>query len=203
MKKYILAIACLLSAMTGFAQDALTVEDAAIKAGEAGELNIILSNPGQQYIACQFDIDVPAGLTIPKNARGSFAANTSYTIPERADGFVVGITEQGDNHYRVTMYNNDNYDFMNQSGAILVLKVKAEETFVGGAGKIYEIVLTNANRESVKPEAAQFAIAETTGISNVEKAEQKGGTIYNLAGQKVSKAQKGVFIQNGRKVVMK
>ncbi len=201
MKKYILAIACLMSAMTGFAQDALTVEDAAVKAGEAGVLNIILTNPNQQYIACQFDLDVPAGLTIAKGR--SYTVGTSYTLPERADGFVVGITEQGDNHYRVTMYNNENYDFMNQSGAILVLNVKAAENFAGGAGKIYEIVLTNATRESVKPEAAQFTIAETTGISNIENAEQMGGAVYNLAGQKVSKAQKGVFIQNGRKVVMK
>ncbi len=36
MKKYIFAIACLLSSLTGFAQDALTIESASIKAGETG-----------------------------------------------------------------------------------------------------------------------------------------------------------------------
>ena len=50
MKKYILAIACLLCAVTGFAQDALTIENASIKAGETGELNVILTNTEKSYI---------------------------------------------------------------------------------------------------------------------------------------------------------
>lgn len=42
----------------------------------------------------------------------------------------------------------------------------------------------------------------TSGISTIE-ADSRQGAIYNLAGQRVDKAQKGIFIQNGRKVVKK
>ena len=41
-----------------------------------------------------------------------------------------------------------------------------------------------------------------TGI-NAVKAQRENGESYNLNGQKVNKAQKGIFIIHGKKVVMK
>ena len=46
-------------------------------------------------------------------------------------------------------------------------------------------------------------IIGSTGIVNIENDGVNGGVFYNLAGQKVSNAQKGVLIQNGKKVVVK
>ena len=44
---------------------------------------------------------------------------------------------------------------------------------------------------------------EATAIENVENSAFDNGAVYNLQGQRVTKAQKGVFIQNGKKVVLK
>ena len=46
-------------------------------------------------------------------------------------------------------------------------------------------------------------IVGSTGIVNIENDAVNNGVFYNLAGQKVSNAQKGVLIQNGKKVVVK
>ena len=46
------------------------------------------------------------------------------------------------------------------------------------------------------------AFAET-GIVNVNSNNVVEGAIYNLRGQQVKNAQKGIFIQNGKKVVVK
>ena len=46
-------------------------------------------------------------------------------------------------------------------------------------------------------------IIGSTGIVNIENDAVNGGVFYNLAGQKVSNAQKGVLIQNGKKIVVK
>ena len=46
-------------------------------------------------------------------------------------------------------------------------------------------------------------IIGSTGIVNIENDAVNSGVFYNLAGQKVSNAQKGVLIQNGKKVVVK
>ena len=42
-----------------------------------------------------------------------------------------------------------------------------------------------------------------TAISEINGAAAENGAIYNLAGQRVNKAQKGVFIVNGKKVIVK
>jgi len=44
---------------------------------------------------------------------------------------------------------------------------------------------------------------ETTSISSISGLETESGDIYNLRGQKVNNTQKGVYIQNGKKVVIK
>lgn len=44
---------------------------------------------------------------------------------------------------------------------------------------------------------------DTTGISVANAANQKSADIFDLQGRKVSKAQKGMYIINGKKVVMK
>lgn len=44
---------------------------------------------------------------------------------------------------------------------------------------------------------------ETTGITNVNAAESNDDTLYNLAGQKVNAAYKGIVIKNGKKYLVK
>ena len=44
---------------------------------------------------------------------------------------------------------------------------------------------------------------ETTGISNIKAAERANGGFFNLAGQRVAQPTKGLYIVNGRKVVIK
>jgi len=48
-----------------------------------------------------------------------------------------------------------------------------------------------------------YVPAGNTGISNIQVAKTQNGAIFNLAGQQVSKAVKGVYIQNGKKFVVK
>ena len=51
----------------------------------------------------------------------------------------------------------------------------------------------------------RIIIADATGIINVETedAPEASSAIYNLNGMRVNKAQKGVYIQNGKKYVVK
>ena len=54
-------------------------------------------------------------------------------------------------------------------------------------------------------EGLELEFAGVTGIDNMENGtlNMENGAVYNLQGQRVNKAQKGVYIQNGRKVVLK
>jgi len=54
------------------------------------------------------------------------------------------------------------------------------------------------------PGVKAFFFDEATGIENLNVNESlKNEAIYNVAGQRVSKAQKGLYIKNGKKVVIK
>jgi hypothetical protein len=72
--------------------------------------------------------------------------------------------------------------------------------------KFYDISLANdeATAQSVAT-SSEFTCKLNvggTGINSINAADSKA-PVYNLAGQRVSKAQKGVFIQNGKKVAVK
>ena len=67
-----------------------------------------------------------------------------------------------------------------------------------GANKAY----LPASEVPSSAKSITFDFGETTGINEVQKAETEGA-IYNLSGMRVSKTQKGVYIMNGRKVIVK
>jgi hypothetical protein len=91
-----------------------------------------------------------------------------------------------------------------------------EKNYVLSSNKIYPVGDAGA---TINPYRAYIQIAqdaaparlsffidgeETTGIEGLTTTISEGeGTLYNLNGQKVNNAKKGVFIQNGRKVVIK
>lgn len=50
---------------------------------------------------------------------------------------------------------------------------------------------------------AVLILMNTSGVDSIEAAGNEGVVIYNLQGQRVKKATKGVFIINGKKVIVK
>jgi hypothetical protein len=169
MKKYMIALACLFSAMTGFAQDALTIENAIIAPGETGELNVILTNPQMGYIACQFDLTLPEGLDVLRKANGDVSkkavvlTNRSYDEKEEISYETNLVQVEGENHFRFTMYHNPSQVFLGNSGdPIVKIGVKASENFAGGEGQIFAITITNENRVGFNPDDATFAVNTPT-----------------------------------------
>lgn len=61
------------------------------------------------------------------------------------------------------------------------------------------IQLTNPNTSEVK----MYIGGMETGIDEINGEAAENGAIYNLAGQRVMKAQKGLYIVNGKKVIVK
>jgi len=102
------------------------------------------------------------------------------------------------------------------SAAVTATAVEAESVYVvsGGELKLYtgtEIPAGKAYLEAEKvPTGARglsfvFDDGETTGISNIEDSQRQLliGDFFNLAGQRVAAPAKGLYIVNGKKVVLK
>ncbi|MBR1545662.1 MAG: hypothetical protein IJ633_02535 [Prevotella sp.] len=80
----------------------------------------------------------------------------------------------------------------------------AKASTITTIGSVINISTTNMAVEAVGSSVPKEVIPDKgeSGISNV-KAEDANAPIYNLAGQKADKSQKGILIQNGKKFVNK
>lgn len=99
-------------------------------------------------------------------------------------------------YYRLTMYEGKpGFWWKSDNGAGFAL----------AANKAYLKVL-KSNAGTVTSQASGFTLGdhETTGVNDVRsKTEEVRGEYFNLAGQRVAQPTKGLYIVNGRKVVIK
>ena len=107
---------------------------------------------------------------------------------------------------QVAVAANPTAYFTGMTGDIITMKFQVAESVEPGD---YTITINKAaaSTKSGKSVALEdvtvpLTITKGTGIHSIN-ADDVNAPIYNVAGQRVSKAQKGVFIQNGKKVAVK
>ncbi len=131
--------------------------------------------------------DVPAVL---KNSDRCKSKHIVSCLPCKDNGAVITGA------YSINVYGTN---FKGESGEILTMNLEGE---MKGAVKFYAIAFTNAEAKSFQQ--ADFTLdLSGTGINGIEADGAENAPIYNLAGQKVSKAVKGVYIQGGKKYMVK
>ena len=99
-----------------------------------------------------------------------------------------------------------NFDFVGTYAPIAT--IAAGDYFIGN-GKLYKSAGStsmNAFRAYIHAKSAEvkpilFIDDEATSIDAINGLEAESGVIYNLAGQRISKMQKGINIVNGKKVL--
>ena len=133
---------------------------------------------------------VPAGGAVL--VKGS--ASTAYTLtPATTEGDATFAT---DLQTGATKADGTQYGFTSMSGTPAFAQVKSGQDIPAKKGYI---VLSGAS-------AAKYSICfddEATGIHTIEAAPAANGAMYNLAGQRVDKAYKGIVIVNGKKYLNK
>lgn len=168
-----------------------------------------------------FDITLPEGtkaytVTI-SGERAQLNAISGTTIPSNtpvllvnelgSTSIVVTITTgasalETENALNGTYFNktslaSDEYIFGTKDGELGFWKMSASSKV--GANKAYLVV--PASTVGVKGFSIDFS--GITGIEAIDGAQKGIDAIYNLAGQRVEKAQRGIYILNGKKVVIK
>lgn len=136
---------------------------------------------------------VPAGKAVVlKGAEGEYNGTVIASADELVNnGLKVNLTEN-------TPATGKEYCLANKNGVVGFYKV-ATTTYVK-AGKAYlEIERTGSTGAK-----DFYAIEdETDGINAINNSHQTVESVYNLSGQRVNKAQKGIYIVNGKKVVIR
>lgn len=133
---------------------------------------------------------VPAGKAVL--VKGT--ANTTYTLtPATTEGDATFAT---DLQTGATKADGTQYGFTSKSGTPAFAQVQSGQDIPAKKGYI---VLSGAS-------AAKYSICfddEATGIHTIEAASAANDAMYNLAGQRVDKAYKGIVIVNGKKYLNK
>ena len=119
------------------AEDKVTISDFKISAGETKELSITMNNDAA-YVAFQFDLYLPEGLTVE-----TYNANRSR-LPEST---TLSMSQQEDGSYRFLSAAMGSEQIVGNSGGIVSISVKASEGLTSGevAGYFRKVKLSKAN----------------------------------------------------------
>ena len=126
----ILMIAVLLILMGRTYADNLSVDALTMSPGDTKSVNICLTNPDRQYVAFQFDLTLPEGITIALNNKGKLMASLDT---ERADDHTMSVSEIGNNTYRFLTFSMTNAEFYGTSGALVNVTLQANANISDGA----------------------------------------------------------------------
>jgi hypothetical protein len=179
-----------------FVPNGLTVAEVTIANGiltvtPYEEGNIVPANTGVMVSS-----EEPGRKPVTLMERGGAAKTTNNMLrPSGPNGITAEEMAEADlncTYYRLTMHNGAEIGFWwgAEDGAAFDL----------GPNKAYMAVKPGSESHPVKG----FALNDfVDGIQAVETTEKENNAIYNLAGQRVSKMQKGLYIVNGKKLFNK
>lgn len=111
---------------------------------------------------------------------------------------IMKPNNQAETIYQVTEQGYTNYVLTKVSGALGFYKVNSTSGNPVKAGTAYLQVPDGASAREF------FALDdETTGIDAAKQEVKMDGEVFNLAGQRVAQPTKGLYIVNGKKVIIK
>lgn len=119
--------------------DFMAAEKVTTRMGWDAELNIGINNKTTDLTAYQFDLTLPAGFTIAKNARGRFIATLGNRYED--DQQTLTVTQLQSGVYRVVCYSLSKEIITGTSGTVLTVTLTMDGNVVPGT---YEASLTEA-----------------------------------------------------------
>lgn len=183
------------SLVNNIAGDVNYVSSAKSMASSAADDKIALLADGRQlslnlegstaFTACQFDLNVPSAM---------LGATLSSM---RSNGHTLLYNKLEDGRYRVVVISTSNATFKNTQGVLLTM------TLDGAASAANVSDVHFVTPEGVDHTFSAINATTVTGIENINNATQKEGNWYNVQGMKVKSPKHGVYIHNGKKVILK
>ena len=192
--------------------DKFYMDDFTIKAGESKQVaikfdteNINPADPSElNYVAFQFDLCLPQGLTVAKKKnKYDFKFNE-----DRMDDHTFTSSLQEDGSIRVVAASLSNASFWEKSGDFILFTITASDEFAGS----HTITIKNIKFSDKAGEIYNLPDATTkvtddkvNGISELNTSGNKTMKIYTIDGKRITNyaIKKGLYIISGKKIYMK
>lgn len=180
----------------------LSIDAVNIKPGETKALSVCMTNT-ESIQGLQCNIELPEGLSFTTKANGKIDIVNNA---DRGDGFTLSGNLQEDGSLTVATVNFDGDTYYGNSGTIFTFKITADEGMAAGEYeiKVRDIVLSSG--VAIKPSDTTSKVtveSSQTSIQQIESNDNASDHIYNLSGQRVKAPLHGIYVKNGRKVIVK
>ena len=186
--------------------DKMYCSNITVAPGETATLPVNLENSGK-YCSFQFDILLPKGITVDStvNQSGKVRYSASLVTSRCVDHSLTSNLIRG-NRYRVIVFSLSNTDVEGANGPVVNIKLKAEKDAAEGdyTLKMERVVLATADEKEFYPADSEstVTVSANTGVNSIS-IDPSSVKVYDLQGRKVNKPTQGVYIVNGKKVVIK
>ena len=212
MKKIYMTMVALLCSAAAMAQMTLSADQVIAEAGQTAYLEIKFAEDAPRVItAAACWVTLPEGFTIAQvwnEDDEKYVADVTYPAAKGGhDKRMIKVAEEAagnNNTYQFSAASNED-TFKAATDVMFKIGIAVPE---GTAKANYPVKISKVNFSDAASVASYQDDFDTqievggTGINSINAADSKA-PVYNLSGQRVSKAQQGVFIQNGKKVAVK
>ena len=210
MKKIYMTMVALLCSAAAMAQMTLSADNASATAGETAYIEIKFAETEAGVItAASCRVTLPEGFTIAQKYNEEdeeYVDDVEYPAAKSGHDkrmIVVTSDDADPNTYQFSAASNSatfktSTDVMFKIG--VAVPAGADGTY---PVKVTKIGFSDKSANATAQDDFTFNIeVGGTGINSINADDSKA-PVYNMAGQRVGKAQQGVFIQNGKKVAVK
>lgn len=172
-------------------RDVINLSNVSLNSNGEGELTVSLPVNDMRYTGIQFDLRLPEGIELADDGADAVDSRHGAWMQKRADGT-----------YRIVCASMMNNEFA--AGEVMRLHVKATAVNDGKSKVVCEnVVLSDV--DAVRHEAASASTmlngGDATGVSVINTNQQMDA--YDLQGRRVGALKRGLYIVNGKKIVVK
>ena len=186
----------------------LHLENLDFMPGETKTVKMLMTN-ANTVSAIQGNIKLPDGFSFVTKSNGRVdAAN----INERAEDFTLSCAIQDDGSLTFAQYSADGFTFEGSEGGIFTFKIKADDNIIPGTydAEIGTVVMSIGGvGYDMTARTCAITVSSSTGIQTIENKQTAMGTEscawYTPDGLRLGgkPSRKGLYINNGKKVVIK
>ena len=213
MKKFLLSIVALAATMTASAQFFTEPKTLNIKAGETADVVFSLTTT-EAPVAFNLYIECPDGIDVAQyenddeemvpdiqKAGTRYKSHHGLTVKPVAGvpgKYMVACASTNGSASTATLKNVDG----EPKGDVFTVKFIATKDNVTDPIKFVDGVAGFVGGTKVTFDPKTISLNGGTAINGIKADETKSGVIYNMAGQRVSKATKGIYVVDGKKVAV-
>lgn len=205
MRKFLFTVVAMMATITVSAQLTANPTTLGIKTGVAKDVVFSLATE-VEITLYEFYVQCPTGIEIPTRINEDEEEELSIDMVgsrhKSTHSITSGEVEGKKGLYLISVGSNKNATLKELSGEVLKVTFKA----TGEIGKdpivIKDAIAGTPDENQIQLPGFNISI-DPTAINSIKAEETKNGVIYNVSGQRVSKATKGVYVIDGKKYTVK